>query len=321
MFFEQEKVESLLNCNKCNIRLDVPKLLPCGYSICTYCVTSIIVNDNSVFDCSACSNTHQFPKDGFPINQSLIKFLSLKSDEVYRGEKVEQLKKKLREIETLISSLTFASENASDQINEHCIDLRTQIDLVTETTIEQINAISQKLHRQVNNYQQNTIKALDFKHIEKLNIKKKIDQLKIFHQNCSSYLKKLRLNDLDVQKLNLEGETLHENANKDLKSFEKNVIFNGNKIEFNKSDQILSDDFLGKIINKKSLAGSKILNNKQIIEFMNLEQISGKKEWSLIYRATEDGFGTNDFISKCSGKIKTFTIIKYLKFYYFSLKH
>ena len=125
-------------------------------------------------------------------------------------------KKKLREIESLISSLTFASEKASDLINEYCIDLRTQIDLITEKTIEQIHASSQKLHKQVNIYEQNIVRALCCKQNEKINIKKEIESAKKFQRNCSAYLKNLKINDVYVQKFNSEEENLLETATKHL---------------------------------------------------------------------------------------------------------
>lgn len=66
-----------LNCKTCNCKLDEPKILPCGTTICTKCVDLIEVKD-SKFKCVSCSNEHIYPADGFITNQALVNLLSLK---------------------------------------------------------------------------------------------------------------------------------------------------------------------------------------------------------------------------------------------------
>jgi hypothetical protein len=43
---------------------------------------------------------------------------------------------------------------------------------------------------------------------------------------------------------------------------------------------------------------------------LNLCEFSLNDKWSLLYRATRDGFGSNDFHSKCDGHANTLTIFK-----------
>ena len=45
MYFETDQVNDALLCIKCEGRLDIPKISPCGESICSFCETSIQVND------------------------------------------------------------------------------------------------------------------------------------------------------------------------------------------------------------------------------------------------------------------------------------
>jgi len=45
MFYVANKVDQELLCQNCEGKLDIPKILPCGETICSLCETSIQVND------------------------------------------------------------------------------------------------------------------------------------------------------------------------------------------------------------------------------------------------------------------------------------
>jgi hypothetical protein len=55
---------------------------------------------------------------------------------------------------------------------------------------------------------------------------------------------------------------------------------------------------------------SQILSDNQPSELINLCEFSTKDKWTLLYRGTRDGFGANDFHSKCDGNSNTLTILK-----------
>ena len=98
MFYEAIKISELLNCKKCNERLDEPIILPCSANICSFCVRSVQVFDGK-FECIVCSKKHHMPDEGFPINEPLKKLLSIQPSEVYRSQDVETLKSMLNEIQ------------------------------------------------------------------------------------------------------------------------------------------------------------------------------------------------------------------------------
>jgi len=54
---------------------------------------------------------------------------------------------------------------------------------------------------------------------------------------------------------------------------------------------------------------SQILTDiEQSIMFIDLCEFSTNDKWSLLYRATRDGFDSSDFHSKCDGHSNTLTI-------------
>ena len=55
---------------------------------------------------------------------------------------------------------------------------------------------------------------------------------------------------------------------------------------------------------------SQILSGKQSLELLKVCEFSLKDKWTLLYRGTRDGFGADDFHSKCDGRINTLTILK-----------
>ena len=58
MFYEEKTIKNILSCESCNEKLDIPKKLPCGSTICTQCESEIQQLDNQ-FECKLCSDIHQ----------------------------------------------------------------------------------------------------------------------------------------------------------------------------------------------------------------------------------------------------------------------
>jgi len=78
MFFDPNKVNNLLDCKKCGVRLDEPKLLLFGNSVRTVCDSSIQVK-NKEFQCLVCKNKHDMPKKGLSTNIALKEHFERKS--------------------------------------------------------------------------------------------------------------------------------------------------------------------------------------------------------------------------------------------------
>jgi len=83
MFLNTYKVNKALLCQNCEGRLEAPKLLPCGESICSLCETSIQVNDQ-MFDCLVCKDKHDMPKKGLPNNKLASEILAIELTNVSR---------------------------------------------------------------------------------------------------------------------------------------------------------------------------------------------------------------------------------------------
>jgi hypothetical protein len=62
--------------------------------------------------------------------------------------------------------------------------------------------------------------------------------------------------------------------------------------------------------NVNSFKGQILKGEHQYLELIELCEFSSTDKWSLLYRATRDGFCSDDFHSKCDGHSKTLTLLK-----------
>lgn len=306
MFFEEKKINSVLNCSKCQERLDDPKNLPCGDNICSSCVASIHVN-NSKFECIVCNKTHTMPEEGLPTNKKLLTLISMHPDEVYRGKTAEKLKQSLKEMKKRTKSLLFAAENGIDFIKEYCLNLRNEVQLATEKFIQQINEYSDEFIKEINEYEIGCIKSYtETKQETKdelINITKELEH---FESKWNEYLKQIKLDDEIV--LNAFDEASKLNISAQLEQFSlENHLLKGKVLKYDISLNKPNKSILGSLVEFNAMK-SEILSNRQYFDLMNL--CSQSKNWELVYRASRDGFGSNDFHSKCDKKQNTLAIIK-----------
>ena len=77
MYYETNQVDNILICQQCRGQLEGPKILPCGETICSFCVSSIQINLN-IFECLVCKQKHEMSKNGLPDNRIALKMLSVK---------------------------------------------------------------------------------------------------------------------------------------------------------------------------------------------------------------------------------------------------
>ena len=89
----------------------------------------------------------------------------------------------------------------------------------------------------------------------------------------------------------------------------KNVIFDGKILKFEKNSCKIDEIILGVMINTRM--HSIILHGKnQFNDLISLCEFPVDQKWTLIYRASQDGFEASQFHDKCDDKQNTLIIIK-----------
>jgi hypothetical protein len=250
MFYEEHQINKLLNCSKCSQRFDVPKVLPCGKKICMQCIQIIKIIDSddelAQFKCLMCSDEHVMPKNGFPTCETLMILLNEKPNEVYRSQNVETLKKNVNEIRLHLDKIDYDFNNGVDIIKEHCIELRTLLQLATEQSIMDLNKFNEIMIKQIDNYEKECISK--FTQNNRL-IRDKFDliikETNNFDEEVITYLKRFQIDDIDVQKL-IEKAVTYNSRLKYEKTKLANEIFDGKIKQFIKNKKKITENVLGR---------------------------------------------------------------------------
>jgi hypothetical protein len=310
MFFEADQINEILSCKRCNAKLDEPIILPCSESICSHCAKLIELIDQKHFKCICCNSQHDMPNEGLPIPKTLVDVLTLKPKEVSRGKIFDTFQELLNSIKKKMFSIKHSITNGNDKIQEYCLDLRTDVYLATEEAVQQLNDLSDELIQEIDDYEDECIRSLQLNQNLLQNFNKIANDLELFYNLNSHYVKQLQINENDLEQANQVGIKLNQLAEDEQNKIES-LVFNGRILKFDKNKTKLntqSNNIIGKLFNLKTINSFILLHRQK--ELMELCEFPVDQKWNLIYRATQDGFRANDFHSKCDNKPNTLIIIK-----------
>jgi hypothetical protein len=261
------------------------------------------------FDCLLCKNKHEMPKNGLPNNEALLEMLSVKPTSVSRGTAYDLLENSLNKIQKKKSQFKLGIDNSSDFINEHCIELRSDVQLRTEEVILQVNDFSSKIIEEIDDYEKELIefnKTNNSVSLDEFN--QMVIELESFYNLKADYLKQYKVNDELLIKSNEEATDLIKKAELELEKL-KDVIFDRKILSFEKSSNKINNSILGVIIDNRfdSFILFGIDQKKDLIELCDIQ---ATKRFNLIYRASQDGFEASSFHAKCDKQPNTLIIIK-----------
>jgi len=312
MFYDEKLINNILECKICSARLNThPRILACGETICSHCYLDIKLDDTASrhYKCEICSDKHEMPSQGLPINTAINRLLTIKCEQVSRGATFELLEMSLLDLKKNLNQIKHCVANSSDKIKEYCIDLRTDLQLFTEEFIKQINEFNDELIQEINSYENESLKQIETNQIKlNLSFNDLIQELDIFCHKTSEYMKELQLNDEIMSNQYKEANQLKMKSLNEMKNLE-NIIFNFHSIRIQFNRNKLNKSILATIIHEITDNN----NNKQLILNDDLKQIcefNNDIEWKLIYKASLDGFKSNDFHLKCDSKSNTLVIIR-----------
>jgi hypothetical protein len=190
------------------------------------------------------------------------------------------------------------------------MDLRSDVQLKGEEVIEQVNDFITKIIEEIDEYEQELIEfnKTNSKSLDGFNsIVKELDS---FHADNIIYLKEYLVDDQVANKSNDEATKLIKKAELEIQNL-KDIIFNGKLFIFEKNSKKINESILGaaKILDTR-MNSTILLNRHQTKELMALCEFPMYQNWSLVYRASQDGFEASQFHSKCDDKPNTLIIVK-----------
>jgi hypothetical protein len=310
MYYDKNQVDEVLICEYCNQIIDQPKILPCFETICSFCEQSIEIINGNKFECFICKEIHEMPKNGLPFNKKLLKMLSIKPTKVSRGKAFDANQETLNEIETKHCRIKRGIESSNDLIIEYCMDLKSNVQLKVNEIILQVNDLGAIKIEQINDYEQELIELNKTINKPFDEFEQDAKKIKLFHSENTEYLKQHVVDDEKVIKSNEEAISWTKKADSTFAEL-KNLIFSGKFLKFEKNEQILNESILGSIIIEDVRIKSNILSSSdQINDLISLCEFPVHQKWTLIYRASRDGFEASSFHSKCDDVPNTLVTIK-----------
>ena len=153
-YYLEETIEKKLKCIGCLKRYNIPKMQPCGCSICADCENMIFKNNepSTEIECSICHDKYELPEKNFIINKSLNSFLNISPVSVYRGELHAYAMQKLNEGKFLTENFSKEINDSRSVIHEFC-DLQTNlVDIKTECLIKSLNDHRDSLLTEINEF-------------------------------------------------------------------------------------------------------------------------------------------------------------------------
>jgi len=244
------------------------------------------------------------PDEGFPLNRSL---LSIKSFDPVLLKQIETFQQTLDHIKATMIQLSFSIHHSDEQIREHCMNLKSDIQLATEEGIQYLSSLNDQLIQDVNEYEKKCLRLNQINKIDEEHYLNVLNELQMFHSKWSQYLTRSTV--LIKNEIVLEADKTANALNKKAENEKAKLwdtIFNGDMVTF-KRDLKLS---LGFITLEQQIKNNAILNETQMYELMLLSEFSLDQKWQLLYKASRDGWNALDFHSKCDHKSNTLLIFR-----------
>ena len=132
MFYDEASINKLIVCKVCDEKLQDPRVLPCGKSICFKCVDILSDTSKTHVKCQHCGKMHDIPHNGFLPNDEIAELARLKANDVKRGKKIEELKKINNSIKAKVAKLETDQRIGDVKIREHCDKVRNDIQIAVE---------------------------------------------------------------------------------------------------------------------------------------------------------------------------------------------
>ena len=188
MFYEVDQIEKILNCRKCNNGYDVPKILPCGENVCQTCLNQVIESFRSwditqshlQFSCPICECKHDIPEFGaFRTDLTIQRILQEKPREVWRGERIDLLKKYLHENKSMMKNISETLKNDDMNLVIDRFDcLRSELKHAFMLQMEYLNQANNTLLNKINSTEKNFLSQIDIAKTKTLpKMVKEMDQL------------------------------------------------------------------------------------------------------------------------------------------------
>jgi hypothetical protein len=263
MFYQADKIESILICAVCDNKMVDPRILPCGKSVCHRCVDLLADSDKNRIKCQNCGKIHEIPDEGFTINQIAKEMLNFEAKEVFHPNQIEEFKKILNNLNAAKQAIESTLECGDATIRDHCDKVRNEMQLAIEQAHAKLDEIHKEFMDEIDNHEKEC--QAKFKSIRqnKGDIEKALNESNELSIKSDHLLKQFKIDQTELSTL-FESAQFHLTNLEQIKDRIQKEIFNESLLKFAKQKSFDSS-IVGKIV-------------KQNIELYFLENIENMRE-------------------------------------------
>lgn len=264
-----------------------PRALSCGHFICRDCLP---MDNTEMVICWHCFTANRIPLSDlkeFPDNAT-AKVLFDQSIDILFDDLYFKFKNELTRLKQFGNDdLEFSFKLLKKQINDKVERIKHEFDKLKEDMFSRIKR---------------------YKISKKCELEAKLSKVNInFYEEKYFELKELTLNQINKNEDIFYEYQKHLDHIETLNSELRNIKTNIKLVESNFIPNIHQ---IGVIDGIEAPFTSYILNSQEIHDLLDLCEFNPGFKWKLIYRASDDGFSSNNFHLKCDDYLDTLTLIK-----------
>jgi uncharacterized protein YoxC len=268
MFYQAEKIDSILICKICENKMVDPRLLPCGKSVCHRCVDILADTDKKRIKCENCAKIHEIPEEGFPKILALQELLECEAKEVSHPYPIRRFRKLLDILNASKESIKSTLECGDAKIRDHCDKVRNDMQLAIEQAHAKLDEFHKDFMDEIDNHEKEC--QAKFKTIQqnKADIEKALHESNELLSKSNHLLKQLNINQTELSILSVSVHSLQTKLEQ-IKDEIQKEMFNESLLKFEKPKSFDSN-VIGKIV-------------KQNIELYFLENIENMRVFFSIF--------------------------------------
>jgi hypothetical protein len=307
--------KSQVTCSYCSRIFKDPILLPCHDSICREHLNERDPRKANRIKCKKCNQEFGVKSNDFKSNEALAQLIESQSH--LRNEELslkQQLEISIKKFFDYYDEFTLNRTKLESDVYNHFHEMRFQVDEHREELKKKIDEIALAMIDKIKKHEETYLNDLK-EHFSSFDLTQSLEhelnqieesfrQPNLLIQTIRAMQRKQEESLNGIQSKLNEMNQVNDHL-KEINQFKPDLcVFNQNETLFFGSIK------LGLYSNMNSLKSQILSNQQQYFELINLCQFSPNDKWSLLYRATRDGFGAKDFHSKCDGHANTLTILK-----------
>jgi hypothetical protein len=233
---DEMTLHRLLTCSSCKNIFDLPKVLPCGATVCSSC-EDLTFNYPNTFKCPACHFPHDRPFGGFPVNISLKTLLDYAPDDAHRGTVYKNSKKCLNQLEWTMKRFSEKFVNSENLIRNYCDSLRNETEIMADSKIESLIKYRDEIVSEIDQYERGCLANIkDELNADAITLRKLISESETVFAKWSKYLKTTNIKQDDLTKSIDQVRSITQRF-EDSGALLDGYIFNGSKLTLHNDEK------------------------------------------------------------------------------------